>query len=75
MLSLTEESEQGPFETSGLEEDFRAIVVANDDTGFSDLVVYLDDSLHQAFSTLPALIHDVHTRALREFVPCFTRIF
>ncbi len=26
----------------------------------------------QTFSTFPALMHDVHTLALRELVPCFT---
>jgi hypothetical protein len=31
--------------------------------------------LHQTFSTLPALMHEVHTLARRELVPCLTRIF
>lgn len=29
----------------------------------------------QAFATLPALMHDVQTRARRVLVPCLTRIF
>jgi hypothetical protein len=75
MLALTEESEQGTIEAPWFEEHFGAIVIAHDDTGFGDFVVYLDDPLHYAFSTLPALMHDVQTRARREFVPYLTRIF
>jgi hypothetical protein len=75
VLTLAEQSKQGTVEASRLEEDFRAVVVADDDAGFGHLVVHLDEPLHQAFSTLPAVMHDVHTRARREFVPYLTRIF
>jgi hypothetical protein len=75
MLTLAEKSKERAVKASWLEEDLRAIVVTDDDTGFRNLVVHLDEPLHQAFSTLPALMHDVQTRALREFVPYLTRIF
>ena len=75
MLALAEESKEGTVEASGFEENFSAVAVTDDDTGLGDLVVDLDDPLHYAFSTLPALMHEVQTRALREFVPYLTRIF
>jgi hypothetical protein len=74
-LALSQESEHGSVEAPGLEEDLGAIIVPHDHPDTGDIVVRLDDSLHQTFSTLPALMHDVQTRARRELLPCFTRIF
>jgi len=75
MLALAEEPKQGTVEGPWFEEDLGAVVVTHDHTGFGDLVVDLDDPLHYAFSTLPALMHEVQTRALRELVPYLTLIF
>ena len=75
MLTLAEQSKQGAIEASRFEANFGAIAVTDDDPDAGDLVVDLDDPLHYAFSTLPALMHEVQTRARREFVPYFTRIF
>jgi hypothetical protein len=75
VLALSEEPKQGSFKASWFKANLSAVAVADDDTDAGDLVVNVDDSLHYAFSTLPALMHDVQTRALREFVPYLTRIF
>jgi hypothetical protein len=74
-LTLAKETEHGAFEASWFEQNFGAVVIANDDAYSRCSVEDLDDALHQTFSTLPALIQDVHTRALRELDPCLTRIF
>jgi hypothetical protein len=74
-LSLTKETEHRAFQAPWFEENFGTVVIADDDAYAGCCVVDLDDALHQTFSTLPALIHDVHTRALRELDPCLTRIF
>jgi hypothetical protein len=74
-LSLTKEPEHRAFQAPWLQQDFGAVVIADDDANPRCSVVYLDDALHQTFSTLPALMQDVHTRALRELDPCLTRIF
>jgi hypothetical protein len=74
-LTLSEEAEHRAFQAPWLQQDFGAVVIADDDANPGCSVVYLDDALHQTFSTLPALMQDVHTRALRELEPCLTRIF
>jgi hypothetical protein len=74
-LALSEEAEHGAFEAPRFEEYFGSVVFAHDDADSRCSVVDLDDALHQTFSTLPALMQDVHTRALRELEPCLTRIF
>jgi hypothetical protein len=74
-LALPEKTEHGAIEASRFEENLGPVVVANDDTDPCCVVVCLDEPLHQTFSTLPALMHEVHTLARREFVPCLTRIF
>jgi hypothetical protein len=74
-LTLAEETEHGALKAPWFEENFGAVVIANDDAYPRCSVVDLDDALHQTFSTLPALMQDVQTRALRELDPCLTRIF
>jgi hypothetical protein len=74
-LTLSEEAEHRAFKAPGFEEYFGSVVFTHDDADSGCSVVDLDDALHQTFSTLPALIQDVHTRALRELEPCLTRIF
>ena len=72
-LTLSQHAEKGTFERTGTEEHLVAIIAPDDAyAGFG--VVYLDDSLHRyAFSTLPALMQDVHTRTRLLLLPCLTR--
>ncbi len=74
-LALPEHAEHGAVEAAWFQQYFGAIVIADNRADAGGGVVCLHDALHQTFSTLPALMHEVHTRARREFVPCLTRIF
>jgi len=70
-LTLAQEAKDGSLESAGPQVDLGAIVVADDDPGTGDRVVGLDHTLKhgQAFSILPARMHDVQTRARRVFDP------
>ena len=70
-LALAEGAEDRSLEGTGTEVDLGAIVVTDDDPGAGDRVVGLDHTLQhaQAFSTLPARMQDVQTRARRVFDP------
>ena len=70
-LTLAEGAEDGSLERAGTEVDLGAIVVTDDDPDAGHRVVDLDHTLQhaQAFSTLPARMHDVQTRARRVFDP------
>jgi hypothetical protein len=74
-LTLPQESEEGTVKTARFEEDFGAVVVADDDSDARGVVIGFDEPLGHAFSTFPALMQDVQTLARRELVPYLTRIF
>lgn len=64
-LPLTQGAEHGAAERSRADEDLGAVVVTDDDADAGDGVIGLDHALKhaQAFSTLPARMHEVQTRA------------
>jgi hypothetical protein len=73
-LTLAEHAEKGSLEGPGAEHDIATVVVVANHTEPGCWIVYLDDSLHdQAFSILPALMQDVHTRMRRLLLPWRTR--
>jgi len=74
-LPLAEKAEDGAFQGTRSQKDRASVVVANDHPDPCFGIVGLDDSLHtQTFSTFPALIQEVQTRALRVFDPRRTLI-
>lgn len=77
-LTLAEISKNRILERPGSEVYLRSVIIAHDDASSCCGIVQFDDALHgggYAFSILPALMHDVHTRAWRVLVPCLTRTF
>ena len=62
-LTLAQHPEERTFEGPGTKQDIATITIAEDDTDAGLGIVYLYNTLHdQAFSTFPALMHDVQTR-------------
>lgn len=71
-LTLAEHPENRTLQGARSQEHFGPIIVTDDDPDTGEWVIHLDHALNrqaQAFTTLPARMQDVQTRALRVFDP------